>query len=136
MSRATQHKLAVAANLVASAVGVGLIFAPHWLGHEATPAAGVERTIGPLIAAFALIGCWECTRGVRWLNVPLALTLAGLALSPRPSFPTAAIWADVAAAVAVIGLTLLPHPRVGRYGGGWRRLLRSPPTSPPRGRTA
>ena len=126
MNRDAKHKVAVAANLLVSAVGVYLIFSPHWLGHEKTTAASVERFLGPLIGAFGLISSWECTRGVRWLNLLNAVALAGLALSPWPSYPTQAIVSDVVCAVIVIGLTLLPHPRVGRYGGGWRRLLQSP----------
>ena len=126
MNRDTKHKLAVAANLLVTVIGVYLIFSPHWLGHEDTPAASVERFLGPLIGAFGLISCWECTRGVRWLNLLNAVALAGLALSPVPSFPTPAVVSDVICALLVVGLTLLPHPRVGSYGGGWRRLLKSP----------
>ena len=126
MSRDAQHKLAVAANLLVTAVGVYLIFSPHLLGHEGTTAAEIERFLGPLIGAFGLISSWECTRGVRWLNLLNAAALLGLAASPWPSYPTAAVVSDVICGVAVIGLTLLPHPRVGRYGGGWRRLLKSP----------
>ena len=126
MTRPSQHRLAVVASLLATLTGVYLLFAPHWLGYG-RPAATVERFLGPVIASFALMSCWETTRGCRFVNLLAAAALAGLALSPWPGpYPMRAVISDCAVAAVVVALTLVPSPPTADYGGGWSRLFKTP----------
>ena len=118
-------RVAFAAQVTASLVGVYLMFAPALLGYDGTRAADVNRAIGPLIATVALCAAAEVLKAVRWANLPLAGALVLLALSPRPvTTPWPALVSDLASAAVVIGLTLVPYPTVTRFGGGWSSLWR------------
>ena len=120
--------LAWAGNLgcwAAAAAGVYVMFAPH-LHDYGRPMAAVDRTVGPLVIAFAVISAWEATRKVRWLNVPLGLTLI---VAPFVTgAPQVAIVSGVVSGLVIAGLALVPYPPTQTFGGGWSRLFhdRSP----------
>lgn len=107
---------------LAALLGVWLMAAPRVFGHEGGPLEYSDRIAGPLIATFGVVAMAQCTRAVRWANVPLGLWVcacgwalgAGLASSLH----------GTAIGVAIVTLSLergrLTHP----YGGGWRSLWR------------
>lgn len=74
--------------------------------------------VGPLIGSFSMIAIWECTRNVRWLNLPLALWLlaAPWILAYHHTIATVN---DYIVAVLVIVLTFVRPQRKYRFGGGW-----------------
>ena len=80
--------------------------------------------IGPLIATFSLIAVWECTRNVRFLNLPLAfwLLLAPWILNYENSIATVH---DSAVALAIVLLSFVRPRRKHRFGGGWAAVWRS-----------
>ena len=120
------------AQWVAAAAGIYLIVAPSLWGYESTRAADVDRIIGPLVAAFAMIAAWECTRNTRWLNLLLAIVLVLLAVLPWPvETPRVAMISDLVAGGLIILLTCLPYALVMQYGGGWRWLWPWRPASAP-----
>jgi peptidoglycan/LPS O-acetylase OafA/YrhL len=122
-----RNRLAIASQIVAALIGAYLMAAPAIWDYDNSAASNVDRFIGPLIASFATIAVWECTRGVRWLNLPLAVALAVLAISPWPwYYPRDGMISACICAAAVVVLTLVPYPQVGSYGGGWSRLWRTP----------
>ena len=107
------------AQIVVTAVGLWLMFAPSVLGYGA-PAADSDRFAGPLVATFAFLAVFRITRGLRWANLPVGLWLvvAPLVLT----FPTDGAVNSVVC--GVLTLTLSPVGRIEqhRYGGGWVTL--------------
>lgn len=76
---------------------------------------------GPLVATFAMVAWWECTRVVRWFNVPLA---AWLMLSPWVL--NYDLWAasisDMVTGLLVMLLSAVKGRITKEYGGGWSSL--------------
>ena len=109
------------AQLALIAVGVWLEAAPAVLGYGG-PAATSDRVAGPVMIAIALVALSRVTRAVRWLNLA---TGAWLVVAPwLLGFPAGALASSAVA--GVLALVLAPRGRSdpGRFGGGWRALLR------------
>ncbi len=113
------------AQLLSACLGVWLMAAPAVLEYGA-PAATVDRVLGPLIATFALVGAWEVTRNVRFVNLGCA---AGLLIAPTVlGYADPARMNEPIVGVLLAALTCLRWQRSRSYDGGWLGLLRGPPT--------
>jgi hypothetical protein len=110
------------AQIVNTALGVWLMFAPAVLGHSGTTLANLDRAVGPTVAAASFVAVAQITRSVRWLTLPAAAVLAVV-----PWFldaPTASRVNSVAIAVVMLVLAPLGRPDQRRYGNGWTSLWR------------
>lgn len=101
-------------------IGIWLMAAPGILSYE-TAAAHNGHIVGPVIATFATIACWDATRNVRLWNYPLGgwLLLAPWILSYDYSL---AIVSDMLCGVLVLVFASVQRKSTGKYGGGWRVL--------------
>lgn len=83
-----------------------------------------HHIVGPLIVTFSIISIWECTRNVRWLNVPLAawLLAAPLVLEYESK---AGLLNNYAVAGVILLLCLVKPERKSRFGGGWPAAWKS-----------
>lgn len=111
------------AQLINAALGIWLMVAPAVLVYG-PPAQTNDRVVGPVIATFAIVACWEATRPVRQWNLPLG---AWLLVAPWlfGYAETQAILNSLAVGALVIGFALVRGTVKGRYGGGWSALWRS-----------
>ena len=110
-------------QLAAFAVGVWLTASSGILGTTG-PARDVAHVVGPLAAMFALIGVFEVTRSLRWLNL---VTGAWLVIAPwLLGYATGDAAHSVAVGLALGGLACAPGRREESLGGGWRALWDPP----------
>ena len=110
------------AQIVALIGGLWLMAAPAVLGYVDTTAEDLQRTVGPLVAAFGGIALWAVTRDLRWVNLPLvAIVAAGPLFGGHPGAAT--IVALVTAAL-IAATTPFGGPDPQRRGRGWRGMLR------------
>jgi hypothetical protein len=112
------------AQIVNSFIGIWLMVAPAIFHYENTAAGYNDRIVGPIIAAFAIIACFQITRIVRKFNIPLAvwLLVAPWILGHEH---TAAIITDLASGIVVLGLSFIKGKVEHKYGGGWTSLWKS-----------
>lgn len=82
-----------------------------------------HHIVGPLIVSFSIVSIWECTRNVRWLNVPLCLWLF-VAPWILQYNNTVAIANNYTVAVLVLVLCFVKPKRERTFGGGWPALWR------------
>ena len=103
-------------------LGIWLMIAPAMLSFV-KKISDNDRIIGPLIASFSVIAIWECTRNVRFLNIPLAiwLLLAPWIMHYRD---TTATVNDSMVALLIIILCFVRRKREYRFGGGWPAVWR------------
>ena len=52
-----------------------MMAAPSVLSYTTTTAEVSDRIVGPVVATFAIVACWQAMRGVRLFNLPLGLWL-------------------------------------------------------------
>lgn len=110
------------AQLALVAAGLWLMVAPAVLGYDGA-AANSDRIAGPLMVAIAFLAVFTITRGLRWLNLPVALWLL---VSPwLLGSPTDATVSSMVVGVAALVLAPIGSPDQSRYGGGWIALLRT-----------
>ncbi|MBI3117634.1 MAG: SPW repeat protein [Candidatus Hydrogenedentes bacterium] len=108
------------AQFIAMVIGIWLMAAPAVLKY-AGAAADNSHTTGPLVATLAAVALWECTRGVRFANVPLGLWLVIAPMVLEHETPAAVN--SVACGLALASLAFV-RGRVKRsFGGGWAALL-------------
>lgn len=109
------------AQLLQVALGLWLMAAPAVLGMT-DPAATNYHIIGPIIAAVGGVAAGECTRSVRFWNLPLDLwLLASPLLMPTPE---AVVINSLATGGASLALCFVRGHVKCQYGGGWMALLR------------
>ncbi len=122
------------AQLIQVGVGVWLMAAPAVLGMT-DPAATNYHIVGPIIAALGGVAAGECTRSVRFWNVPLALWLLCSPLTMAT--PEAVMINSITAGGASLALCFVRGRVQHQYGGGWMALLheRDDPSAPGRGPT-
>jgi hypothetical protein len=101
--------------LLASGVGVVLMFAPSLLGLRGALATACY-VVGPLAVTFAVIAMAEVARSARWLVAALAAILLGVAV-------LLGAW-PVAAAALALGALSLPRGEIKEKYGGWERFVR------------
>lgn len=110
------------AHVFTAALGIWLMAAPVLLS-DGHPAELNDRIVGPLVAAFAIIACWQVTRGLRWMNVLLGVWLLAAPWVLGYDGVTSKIHSMLAGAL-VVALSLVRGEADKRFGGGWRELLR------------
>lgn len=101
-------------------IGIWLMSAPGLLNYGAA-AADNGHIIGPVIATFATVACWEATRAVRKWNYPLGvwLLVAPWILGYGSDI---SIISDMLSGVMVLVFASVRGRVKGKYGGGWRVL--------------
>jgi hypothetical protein len=104
------------------AIGIWLMAAPSVLGYG-RPAAANDWIVGPLIAAFACIACWEITRALHWVAMPLGfwLLLAPWFLDYSPT----AMLNSLVTGLATVICSCFGGTITQQYGGGWSALWQS-----------
>lgn len=111
------------AQVVNAVLGIWLMAAPRLLGYG-NPAADNAYIFGPVAATFAIVACWEATRGVRWGNLPVGLWL--MAAPWVLGFDTgAAIWNSVTTGTLLVVFSFVRGKVEKHYGGGWTALWNS-----------
>jgi hypothetical protein len=107
-------------QLINTILGLWLMAAPGILGYG-RPSSTSDHIVGPLVATFACVAIWECTRSVRWLNLPLGIWLlaAPWVLGHPPEGQINGVLCGIAiAALSCVGGTIQQ-----RFGGGWSVLV-------------
>lgn len=114
------------ARAITALLGIWLMAAPGVFNLSKTISDN-DRIVGPVAATFAIIAIWECTRNVRWLNLPLGvwLLLAPWILNYGNSVATVN---DMATGALIIALCFVKPKREQRFGGGWAMLFKSDST--------
>lgn len=109
------------AHLVNTALGLWLMAAPGLFGYE-TAAADSGHIVGPVIVTFSVTALWECTRGMRKWNCPLA---AWLLIAPwvLGYDSVVAIVSDMSCGVLVFVFSSIRGEVSKKYGGGWSVLF-------------
>ena len=78
--------------------------------------------VGPIAVSMAVIAIWEIGRELRWVNVVIG---AWLLVSPWIlGYETEPLINSLVSGVLLIGLSLIRGEVSGRYGGGWKSLIR------------
>jgi len=110
-------------QVVTMLLGLWLMFAPDLLDFS-KKISNNAHIVGPLIATFAIIAIWECTRNVRLFNLPLA---AWLFIAPwiLQYDNNVALLSDYAVAILVVLLLFVKPKRQHRFGGGWPAIWKS-----------
>lgn len=119
----------ILARVGAVFVGIWLEAAPAVLSYG-TPAANIDRTLGPVAGGIAFVAIWAVAHPIRWATVPVG---ALLVLAPLLGYPADAATSSIASGAAIIGLAFAGGDPEGSYGGGWRVLWsgrRSPRAEP------
>lgn len=109
------------AQMAAAVVGLWLMASPSVLGFE--DAARTNTLIaGPIAVSMAVIAIWEIGRELRWVNVAIG---AWLLASPLIlGYDTEPLVNSMVAGALLAGLSLLRGAVSGKYGGGWKSLIR------------
>ncbi len=110
------------AQVINAILGIWLMAAPGVFGFD-KPIDDNDHIIGPLIATFAVVAFWECTRVVRTYNIPLGawLLLAPWVLGYENTLATVN---DMGVGLLVIAFSLVKGKIENRYGGGWSAAWR------------
>lgn len=101
--------------------GVCLMIFPWAFKLEKLPSDNLH-IVGPVIAMFAIIALTECTRNVRWLNIPLGswLVISPIFISYNSIIVGICV---VLIGVLVVVFSLVKGKIKHRFEGGWRGLL-------------
>ena len=110
----------VLARTGAVVVGIWLEAASAVLGYG-TPAANVDRVLGPVAGGIAFVAIWAIAHPIRWATVPAG---ALLVLAPVLGYPLDAAVSSIASGLAIIALAFVGGDPRGDYGGGWQALWR------------
>lgn len=99
-------------------VGIWLEAAPAVLGYD-TPAADVDRLLGPVAGGIAFVAIWAIAHPIRWATVPVG---ALLVLAPVLGYPLEAAVSSVLSGLVIIALAFVGDDPGGSYGGGWKAI--------------
>lgn len=100
------------------AIGVWLEAAPAILGYG-SPAADVDRILGPVAGGIAFVAIWAVAHPIRWATVPVG---ALLVLAPVLGYPLEAAVSSILSGLAIIALAFVGGDPSGSYGGGWQAI--------------
>ena len=111
------------AQVINAVLGIWLMVAPGVFGFPKTIADN-DHIIGPVIATFAVIAFWDCTRVVRTYNIPLGvwLLVAPWVLGYEV---TGAIVNDMLVGGLIVLFSFVKGNVEGRFGGGWSAIWKS-----------
>jgi hypothetical protein len=112
------------AQIINSIAGIWLMASSAILGYENTVASTNERIVGPIIAALAIIACFQITRPVRQFNIPFAIWLLVAPFILNFEMP-AATASNIIVGVVVLLLSFIKGRVDHEYGGGWQSLWQS-----------
>lgn len=114
------------ARIATVAIGVWLEAAPAVLSYG-TPAANVDRILGPVAGGIAFVAIWAVAHPIRWVTVPVG---ALLVLAPVLGYPADAAISSIASGVAIVVLAFAGGEPEGSFGGGWRAIWTGRTRSP------
>lgn len=108
------------AQVINFALGIWLMAAPSVLGYAGI-ATDNDHIVGPVIATFAMIAWWECTRPVRLWNIPLGawLIVAPWVLGYNDN---QILLNSSLVGILVILFSTFRGKVEGTFGGGWSSL--------------
>lgn len=107
------------AQITAVILGIALMAAPSILHYDGV-AADVDHTLGPLAVAVGLMAASQILRGLRWVNLVIAIVLgASIPILQQPRDGTLAV---VLIALALVGTALVRGTISERFAGGWSAL--------------
>jgi len=111
------------AQILNTLFGLWLMIAPG-LFHYGKAASNNGYIVGPVIVTFAMVAWWQCTRGVREFNIPLAfwLLVSPWLLGYENEIP---VFSDMATGLLVLLFSQVKGKTNVKYGGGWHSLLTS-----------
>lgn len=113
-------------QVLTAVIGIWLMAAPTVLGY-ARPMSTSDHIAGPLVATFACIAIWECTRALRWINLPLGIwVVVGTFVLGAP---TAAFLNGILCGMAIACLATQGGTIQQQFGGGWSMLWRQADTN-------
>ena len=111
----------MAPQILNTILGIVLMVLPGVFGFD-KEVANIYHILGPLIVMFAFTAIFECTRPVRWANMPLAILLIF-----SPLFVNSSEGFSVLLSVVIGGLVLLFSLRKGKikhkFSDGWTELF-------------
>lgn len=99
-------------------IGIWLEAASAVLGYG-TPAANVDRILGPVAGGIAFVAIWAVAHPIRWATVPVG---ALLVLAPVLGYPVEAAASSILSGLAIIALAFVGGNPSGSYGGGWQAI--------------
>lgn len=106
----------ILARLATVAIGIWLEFAPAVLSYD-TPAADVDRLLGPVAASLAFVSMWAVVHMLRWSTIPVGILLV---VAPVLGYPVVAAVSSILSGLAIVGLAFVGGEPEGAFGGGWR----------------
>ena len=99
-------------------IGIWLEAASAVFGYG-TPAANVDRILGPVAGGIAFVAIWAVAHPIRWATVPVG---ALLVVAPVLGYPLDAAISSIASGLAVIALAFVGGDPEGSFGGGWQAI--------------
>ncbi len=106
-------------------IGVWLIIAPSLLNYSLSGSISC-RIVGPILATFAIVACWEVTRGVGKVAILLGLWLLAapwilgyIEILPKVN--------DALSGILIISFAFVKSEVKSNYGGGWKSLWAKSP---------
>ena len=108
----------ILARAVVVCIGIWLEAASAVLGYG-TPAANVDRVLGPVAGGIAFVAIWAVAHPIRWATVPVG---ALLVLAPVLGYPLEAAVSSILSGLAIIALAFVGGDPRGDYGGGWQAI--------------
>ncbi len=108
------------AQIINAMIGIWLMVAPSAL-HYTTSGAISNYIVGPILATFALVACWEVTRVLRKVGIAIGvwLVFAPWILGYSEMLP---ILNDTLCGIAAIIFAFVKGEIKSNYGGGWQAL--------------
>lgn len=113
------------AQIVNALLGVWLMASPGVLGYSGTARIN-DVIVGPVAATIAIIALWEVTRAVGKANVALGIWLIVAPWVLGYELPLASTNQFVVGLI-MAALAMTRGQIHGKFGGGWRSLVRRAP---------
>lgn len=108
----------ILARSAAVVIGIWLMVAPAVLGYG-SPAADVDRILGPVAGGIAFVAIWAVAHPIRWATVPAGALLVA---APVLGYPLEAAVSSILSGLAIIALAFVGGDPSGSYGGGWQAI--------------
>lgn len=99
-------------------IGIWLEAASAVLGYG-TPAANVDRVLGPVAGGIAFVAIWAVAHPIRWATLPVGGLLV---LAPVLGYPLEAAVSSIVSGLGIIALAFVGGDPEGSFGGGWQTI--------------
>lgn len=110
-------------QVLSTLIGLWMMAAPSVLNYRGTAWLN-DSILGPIVATNATIAIWECTRALRWLNLPIGVWLL---IAPWVfGYETAPLLNSLACGLLLIVFSRVKGEIHRRFGGGWSVLWGKP----------